>query len=109
MNADEETITYRHKTSTTQSSKASLPEGQIKHENIHEASAKQTLVQQEFDRQHIVSQSSSKRHNHVKCPPKVVMIPDLRSRIHNLEEQYHEGFLNEFEVISQFLQLYCDI
>lgn len=93
MNTDEERKAYRHKESVTQSSQATLKE----------ASAKRSLVSQEFDKQHTVSQISTKQHNHVKYPTKVIMILDLRSRIHDLEEHFNEGFLHEFEVISQFL------
>ena len=92
MNTDEERKAYRHKESVTQSSQATLKE----------ASAKRSLVSQEFDKQHTVSQISTK-HNHVKYPTKVIMILDLRSRLHDLEEHFNEGFLHEFEVISQFL------
>lgn len=106
MNTDEERIANSHEQSVTQSSQASLKESQINHENLLEASAKQYLVSQEFDKQHTVSQISTKQHNHVRCPAKVVMIPDLRTRIHDLEEHFNEGFLNEFEVISQFLHLH---
>ena len=105
MNTDEERIAYRHKKSVTQSSEASLKEGQINHKSILEASAKRSLVSQEFDKQHTVSQISTKQHNHVKYLAKVIMIPDLRSRIHDLEEHFNEGFHHEFEVISQFLHL----
>ena len=98
MNTDEERIANRHKQSVTQSSQASHKEGQINHKHMLEVSAKRSL-----DKQHTVSQSSTKQHNHVKYLAKVIMISDLRSRIHDLEEHFNEGFLHEFEVINQFL------
>ena len=73
-------------------------EGPIKQRNVHDALAKS----QEFDKQNKCFHSSTKLHCGGKCPTKVVMIPDLKSKIHDLEEHFNEGFIKEFEVIGGF-------
>nr|XP_022311487.1 receptor-type tyrosine-protein phosphatase mu-like isoform X2 [Crassostrea virginica] len=71
-------------------------ESPIIQRNEPDASAKS----QEFDKQNNCFHSSTKLHCEVKCPTKVVMIPDLKSKILDLEEHFNEGFIKEFECIS---------
>lgn len=95
MDAAEENC---QKQSATPSSTPISLEGPIKQRNVHDALAKS----QEFDKQNNCFLSSTELHCGGKCPTKVVMIPDLKSKIHDLEEHFNEGFIKEFEVIDGF-------
>ena len=86
------------KQSATPASTPISLEGPIKQRNVHDALAKS----QEFDKQNNCFHSSTKLHCGEKCPTRVVMIPDLKSKIHDLEEHFNEGFIKEYEVIDEF-------